>query len=137
MDDQPSAAATAAPCNLDTQWLGYWGEKPAGVACGQPSAATVTLACPHEHIDTVTHLPRLRRSHAASIRADHLQAMLGQPPQPRLLLGLRRADGHTGGSGSPRLADTVTSELQVLTGFGVQWKSGPEAAATPVTQGKR
>lgn len=27
-------------CNLDTQWLGFWGERPSGIACV------------HEHIDT-------------------------------------------------------------------------------------
>ena len=43
--------ATAA-CHLDTQWLGFWGEEPTGTACGEPSFATLSLACVHEHIDT-------------------------------------------------------------------------------------
>lgn len=42
-----------AACHLDVQWLGYWGEKPSGIACGEPSVATVSLGCIHEHIDTV------------------------------------------------------------------------------------
>jgi hypothetical protein len=42
-----------APCMLDEQWLGFWGEHPSGIACGEPSSATVSLACIHEHVDTV------------------------------------------------------------------------------------
>jgi hypothetical protein len=45
------AETMTAPCFLDTQWLGYWGEHPSGVACGDPSSATVRLACVHEHLD--------------------------------------------------------------------------------------
>jgi len=40
-----------APCFLDLQWHGYWGDKPSGVACGEPSSAAVGLACVHEHVD--------------------------------------------------------------------------------------
>ena len=43
----------AAPCNLDTQWLGFYDDQPSGVACGEPSFATVRLACIHEHVDEV------------------------------------------------------------------------------------
>jgi hypothetical protein len=42
-----------ALCGLDEQWLGYWGELPTGVACGEPSTATVTLACVDQHVDAV------------------------------------------------------------------------------------
>jgi hypothetical protein len=45
------ADTATAPCNLDEQWLGFWGIPPTGVACGEPSNATVTLACVHEHVD--------------------------------------------------------------------------------------
>jgi hypothetical protein len=48
---EAAAPASAAPCFLDTQWLGYWGEHPSGIACGDPSEALVTLACIHEHVD--------------------------------------------------------------------------------------
>jgi hypothetical protein len=49
--------ALAGPCVLDVQWLGYWGEQPTGIACGEPSFATVSLACPHEHADTARICP--------------------------------------------------------------------------------
>jgi predicted amidophosphoribosyltransferase len=40
------------PCVLDLEWHArYWGGEPAGVACGEPSFATVSLACVHEHVD--------------------------------------------------------------------------------------
>jgi hypothetical protein len=45
--------AVAVTCHMDTRWDGYWGEKPAGIACGEPSAATVSFACIHEHLDRV------------------------------------------------------------------------------------
>ena len=40
-----------APCGLDEQWLGFWGEQPTGIACGEPSNAIVKFACVHEHVD--------------------------------------------------------------------------------------
>lgn len=46
-----TADIAAAPCNLDEQWLGFWGEPPSGIPCGEPSSATVSLACVHEHLD--------------------------------------------------------------------------------------
>lgn len=46
-------ADLAASCNLDQNWLGWYGGKPAGIACGEPSAATLTLGCLHEHVDTI------------------------------------------------------------------------------------
>lgn len=48
---------TSAPCHLDVQWLGYWGDKPSGIACGGPSSATVSLGCIHEHLDSVRICP--------------------------------------------------------------------------------
>jgi hypothetical protein len=39
----------AKPCSLDVQWLGYWGKKPTGIACGEPSCATARLTCKHEY----------------------------------------------------------------------------------------
>lgn len=48
---------TSAPCHLDVQWLGYWGGKPSGIACGEPSSATVSLGCIHEHLDSVRICP--------------------------------------------------------------------------------
>ena len=47
------AETLTAPCGLDEDWLGFWGEQPSGSACGEPSFATVSFACVHEHIDTV------------------------------------------------------------------------------------
>jgi hypothetical protein len=45
------ADTLTAACSLDLEWNGYWGDQPSGIACGEPSDATVTLACIHEHID--------------------------------------------------------------------------------------
>lgn len=58
------SATLTAPCNLDVQWLGYWGNKPSGIACGESSGATVSLACVHEHVDQV----RICRGCAADIQ---------------------------------------------------------------------
>ena len=41
-----------ATCEFDLEWNGYWGDAPSGIACAEPSFATVSLACVHEHIDT-------------------------------------------------------------------------------------
>jgi hypothetical protein len=39
-------------CVFDLEWhAAYWGGKPTGIACGEPSFATVSLACIHEHVD--------------------------------------------------------------------------------------
>ena len=43
---------STAPCFLDLQWHGYWGAKLTGIACGEPSSATISFACVHEHVDT-------------------------------------------------------------------------------------
>jgi hypothetical protein len=47
------AETVTAPCALDSEWLGNWGEQPSGTACGESSFATVSLACVHEHLDTM------------------------------------------------------------------------------------
>ena len=47
------ADTLTAPCLLDEDWLGYWGEQPSGTPCGEPSFATVSLGCVHEHLDSV------------------------------------------------------------------------------------
>jgi hypothetical protein len=49
--------AVAVSCTLDVQWIGFWGEQPSGVACGEPSFATMSLACPHEHLDKARICP--------------------------------------------------------------------------------
>jgi hypothetical protein len=48
-----SAAESGRACVLDTKWLGFWGQEPSGVACGEPSDATASLGCAHEHADVI------------------------------------------------------------------------------------
>jgi hypothetical protein len=44
---------TTVPCALDQNWLGWYGSKPTGVACGKPAVSALTLGCFCEHVDTV------------------------------------------------------------------------------------
>lgn len=47
----PAPVPVTAPCAFDIEWNGYYGDRSTGITCGDPSAATVTVACVHEHID--------------------------------------------------------------------------------------
>lgn len=44
-------ATEADPCFLDIEWFGYWGAKPTGIACAEPSVGKISFACVHEHLD--------------------------------------------------------------------------------------
>jgi hypothetical protein len=44
------------PCRLDLQWDSL-AEQPTGIPCGEPSFATATFACLHEHVYKVRICP--------------------------------------------------------------------------------
>ena len=70
-----------ATCEFDLEWNGYWGDTPSGIACGESSFATVSLACVHEHVD---------RPRACSGCAADVQQATGELTCPRCWNGPQR-----------------------------------------------